>query len=54
MIGHTGGWVAFSTVYQRYPDLLLSVVVFCNDAEASASELGGKIAEIAVAMVKAE
>jgi CubicO group peptidase (beta-lactamase class C family) len=54
MIGHTGGWVAFSTVYQRFPDLELSVVVFCNDNEASASELGDKVAAIAVAAVKSK
>ena len=52
MIGHSGGWVAFSTVHQRYPDLSLSVVVFCNDAEASASELGDQVAKIAVESVK--
>ena len=54
MIGHTGGWVAFSTVYQRFPDLDLSVVVFCNDNEASASTLGTEVAEIAAAAMKAK
>lgn len=49
MIGHTGGWVAFSSIYQRYPDLSLSVVVFCNSTAASAPQLGAKVAEIAVA-----
>jgi len=52
MIGHTGGWVAFSTVYQRYPDLELSVVVFCNDNEASASDLGDKVAKIAIVAIR--
>lgn len=52
VIGHTGGWVAYSTVYQRFPDLSLSVVVFCNDAEASASKLGDQVAKIAVESVK--
>lgn len=54
MIGHAGGWVAFSSVYNRYPNLNLSVVVFCNSTDASASELGEHIGEIAVAAVKAQ
>lgn len=54
MIGHTGGWVAFSTVYNRYPDLNLSVVVLCNSTEASGPELGGKVAELAVAAIRKE
>jgi CubicO group peptidase (beta-lactamase class C family) len=52
MIGHTGGWVAFSTIYNRYPDLNLSVVVFCNSTEVSGPDLGRKVAELAVASVK--
>ena len=52
MIGHTGGWVAFSTIYNRYPDLNLSVVVFCNSTEASGPALGRKVGEIAVAAIK--
>ncbi len=52
MIGHTGGWVAFSSVYNRYPNLNLSVVVFCNSADVSAAELGEQIGEIAVAAVR--
>lgn len=47
-IGHTGGWVAFSSIYTRYPELALSVVVFCNSAERSAPELGRKVATLAV------
>lgn len=53
MITHTGGWVAFSTVYQRFPELGLSVVVFCNDNEASASALGDQVAAIALQEIKA-
>lgn len=52
MIGHTGGWVAFSTIYNRYPDLDLSVVVFCSSTEASGPELGRKVGELAVAAIK--
>ena len=48
MVGHTGGWVAFSTIYNRYPELELSIVVFCNSAESSGPQLGSKVGEIAV------
>jgi len=51
MIGHTGGWVAFSSIYNRYPDLNMSVVVFCNAAESSAPQLGRKVGELAVAAI---
>jgi len=50
-IKHTGGWVAFSSVYQRFPTLSLSVVVFCNSTDASAPDLGEQIAELAVQAV---
>jgi len=52
MIGHGGSWVAFTALYNRYPERDLSVVVFCNSLEASAYERGGKIAELAVAAIK--
>ena len=52
MVAHTGGWVAFSTVYNRFPDLELSVVVFCNSTEASGPALGKKVRELAVAAVR--
>lgn len=52
MIGHTGGWVAFSAIYNRFPELEMSVVVFCNSTAVSAPELGRRIAELAVAAVK--
>jgi len=54
MIGHTGGWVAFSSVYNRYPNLNLSVVVFCNSTDSSASELGERVGEIVVAAVRSQ
>jgi CubicO group peptidase (beta-lactamase class C family) len=47
-IGHTGGWVAFSSFYQRYPDLRLSVVVFCNATDASAPAFGRQLGKLAV------
>lgn len=52
MIGHTGSWVGFTALYDRYPALDLSVVVFCNSLEASAYKLGDKVSEIAVAAIK--
>jgi len=52
MIGHNGSWVAFTAFYNRYPELNLSAVVFCNSTAASAPELGGKVGELAVAASK--
>jgi len=52
MIGHTGGWVAFTSIYNRYPEINLSIVTFCNSTEISAPELGAKVGEIAVAAIK--
>jgi CubicO group peptidase (beta-lactamase class C family) len=43
---HTGGWLGFSTYYLRYPALQLSVVTFCNDANAQARAMGNETAEI--------
>jgi len=52
MIGHGGSWVAFTSLYNRYPDLNLSVVVFCNSTETSALALGQKVAALAVAAIR--
>ena len=52
MIGHSGSWVAFTTFYNRYPELHLSVVVFCNSTKTYASELGEKVGTLAVAAIK--
>jgi CubicO group peptidase (beta-lactamase class C family) len=52
MIGHSGGWVAFSTVYNRYPELDLSIVVLCNSTESSGPELGRQVGELAVSWLK--
>ena len=54
MIGHGGSWVAFTALYNRYPKLDLSIVVFCNSLEASAYDLGSKVGELAVASIKAD
>jgi CubicO group peptidase (beta-lactamase class C family) len=54
MLGHAGGWVAFSTIYNRYPELNLSIVVFCNSTDQSASELGRQVGELAVAAIRAQ
>ena len=48
VIGHTGGWVGFSSLYLRYPELALSVVTFCNSTDAPASELGKRVAALAL------
>ncbi len=52
VIGHGGGWVAFSTIYFRYPALETSIAVFCNSNERSAYEYGDKVAKLAVAAIK--
>ncbi len=52
MVGHGGSWVAFTALYNRYPDLNMSIVVFCNSLEQSAYELGGKVGELAVISVR--
>jgi len=51
LIGHTGGWVGFSSVYLRFPEKELSVVTFCNSTDASASELGNAVADISLRML---
>jgi len=52
MVGHTGSWVAFTAFYNRYPELNLSAVVFCNSLEASAPDLGEQVGALAVAAIK--
>lgn len=52
VIYHSGGWVAFSSHYTRIPDLALSVVTFCNEADTDASRLNEEIAAIYVAELK--
>lgn len=47
-IGHGGSWVAYTAFYDRYPDLELSVVVFCNSLERSAYDYGARVVELAV------
>ena len=48
MIGHGGSWQAFTTTYNRYPELELSIVVFCNSYEVSAYETGSAVGKLAV------
>jgi CubicO group peptidase (beta-lactamase class C family) len=52
MIGHGGSWQAFTTTYNRYPELELSIVVFCNSYETSAYETSAEVGELAVGWVK--
>ena len=53
VIGHTGGWVGFSSIYLRYPDLGLSTVTFCNSAEIDATDLGNRVARMYVEAITA-
>lgn len=52
MIGHSGSWVGFTSYYYRYPRRSLSVVVFCNSADAKARELGTELGAVALELVK--
>lgn len=54
VISHSGGWVAFSSNYQRYPELELSVVVLCNSTEAFAPPLAAEVARLAIAAVSGQ
>jgi CubicO group peptidase (beta-lactamase class C family) len=49
VIRHGGSWVGFTALYNRFPELELSVVVFCNSEELSAYELGDRVSALAVA-----
>ncbi len=51
-IAHNGGWVGFISSYQRFPDLSLSVVAFCNTPTHSAPEFLGKVTDMYVTAVK--
>lgn len=53
-IGHSGSWVGFTSMYERYPDLSLSVIVFCNSTDVAATERGKEITAIAVASISGE
>jgi len=48
VVGHTGGWVGFSSLYLRFPELTISVVAFCNSTDASAPALGTEVALAAI------
>jgi len=54
MIGHGGSWVAFTTTYNRYPELELSIVVLCNSYKRSAYDLSAEVGALAVEWVKAQ
>jgi len=51
-IRHTGSWVGFTALYNRFPELEMSVVVFCNSSERSASALGNEVAEMTVSAIR--
>ena len=48
MIGHGGSWQAFTTTYNRYPELELSIVVMCNSNEMSAYDTSAEVGKLAV------
>lgn len=47
-IAHSGSWVAFTSYYARFPELRLSAVTFCNAEDASAVDLGKRVADLAL------
>jgi hypothetical protein len=51
-IGHGGSWVGFTALYNRFPQLNMSVVVFCNSLNRSAYEFGNNVSELAVISVR--
>lgn len=51
-IRHTGSWVGFNAVYNRFPDRELSVVVFCNALQRSASVPGNAVAQLTVSAIR--
>ena len=51
-IAHSGGWVAFSTMYMRFPARELSVAVMCNSNEVYASPIAVEIGKLALSSVK--
>ena len=51
-IAHNGGWVGFISTYQRFPDLLLSVISFCNTPASSTGEFWDKVANMYITAVK--
>jgi len=51
-ISHGGSWVAFTALYNRFPELDMSVVVFCNSLQRSAYELGESVSELVVAAAR--
>ena len=52
VIRHGGSWVGFTALYNRFPELDLSVVVFCNSLKRSAYEYGDSVNELAVTAFK--
>jgi CubicO group peptidase (beta-lactamase class C family) len=51
-IGHGGSWVGFTARYNRFPQLDMSVVVFCNSLSRSAYKFGKSVNELAVVAVR--
>lgn len=47
-----GSWVGFTARYNRFPQLDMSVVIFCNSLSRSAYKFGGRVGELAVLAVK--
>ena len=52
VISHGGSWVGFTAMYERYPELNLSVVTFCNSTAVRAQPVGAEVSKLAVAAIR--
>jgi hypothetical protein len=43
---HSGSWVAYNSHYTRFPEIRLSVVVFCNTEEIDATDVSDEIIDL--------
>ena len=48
-VSHSGSWVGYRAMIQRFPDLKFSVFVLCNRADAEPSELARQVADVMLA-----
>ncbi len=50
-VSHSGSWVGYRAMIQRFPDLKLSVIVLCNRADADPGTLALKVSDLLLADV---
>jgi len=52
-VAHTGQWVGFTTMYARYPEHRISVVVFCNSNVIDA-DVGWEVRDLVLDQITEE